>query len=59
MNASLAVDGIEDANWCNGRCATTGRDAFAWWAVDLGLMYHVYGIELINSQDESNGEFVA
>jgi len=51
--SSKAVDGIANPNWFTGlSCSHTNYgDLHPWWAVDLGGLYDVSLIEMVNRGD--------
>ncbi|XP_070537630.1 uncharacterized protein [Ptychodera flava] len=48
--ASRAVDGNEDPLLRRGSCMHSGRQAGAWWRVDLLNIYSVYKVVMINRE---------
>ena len=53
--ASYANDGNHDTDAYTGPCAHTDPATNPWWAVDLGVALHVFGVEFTNRN--SFGQF--
>src|SRR5258708_750220 len=47
-DASLAVDGNTDGNWCDGSVTHTDYDPNSWWEVDLGQSRQIGSISIFN-----------
>jgi len=50
--AKYANDGIHVANCYAAKCANTNQTTNPWWAVDLGVALHVWGIMFTNRGDQ-------
>ena len=46
--ASRAVDGNRNTNMDRHSCTCTNRNYQPWWSVDLGAIYHVTRVTLVN-----------
>jgi len=57
--ASLAVDGNKDTDVSHYSCSVTNFTIEQWWAVDIGTMLHVLGVNVTNRGDQRLGEFRA
>ncbi|CAM4630528.1 unnamed protein product [Leuciscus chuanchicus] len=49
--AKRAVDGNMDSNWYHAACTHTGRERDPWWRVDLGQVYRVTRVNILNRGD--------
>jgi len=54
--ASNANDGSRNTHMQRGPCTHTELETNPWWAVDLGVKLHVYGVQFTNRN--SFGKFV-
>jgi len=50
--AKYANDGIQEPNCYAAKCTHTDLATNPWWAVDLGIALHVWGIMFTNRGDE-------
>ena len=46
--ASRAVDGNRNTNLASGSCSSTNRNFHPWWCVDLGAVFHVTRVTIVN-----------
>ncbi|XP_077990745.1 uncharacterized protein LOC144445068 isoform X2 [Glandiceps talaboti] len=51
VHADRAIDGNTQSTWSANTCSHTNSDQGAWWKVDLGKSYDVFGVIVTNRQD--------
>jgi hypothetical protein len=58
LTSELAVDGNKNTSLNGNSCAHTNKtDTVSWWAVDLGMLTHVIGVNLTNRAEGCGGLF--
>ena len=45
------MDGLDDPGWSSNTCTHTKRESSPWWLVDLGGIYGVTHVAIVNRQD--------
>ena len=55
--AHLAVDGNNNTEFLMGSCASSYAATDPWWAVDLGVKLHVYGVKFTNRKHTCCGTY--
>ena len=46
--SKVAVDGKEDTHMSKGSCTHTKDDYHPWWAVDLGAVFNIVRVGILN-----------
>jgi hypothetical protein len=53
--AAWAVDGNRNPNYNAYSCWSSDLSTYPWWAVSLGRVVRVYGVNVTSREDDGNG----